>query len=58
MTQPSWHSPDELVEVTDSRQGQFRLRCWHQQHFRAAPNHPMQLILLERLDEEGNPRVA
>lgn len=54
----SWHSPDESVEVTDPQQGQLRLRCWHQLHFRAAPTHPMQLILVERLDEQGNPRVT
>lgn len=52
----TWHSPDQHSEVNDSKQGRLRLRCWHQMHFRTAAKHPLQLILVERLDEAGHRR--
>lgn len=54
----TWHTPDQSVEVDDPRQGQLRLRCWQQMHFRTAAVHPMQLILVERLDAQGNRRTG
>jgi hypothetical protein len=52
----TWHSPDQQSEVNDSKQGRLRLRCWQQMHFRTAAKHPLQLILVERLDEAGHRR--
>jgi hypothetical protein len=52
----TWCNPDQQSEVDDPKQGRLRLQCWHQLHFRTAVNHPMQLILVERLDETGNRR--
>lgn len=52
----TWHNPDQSVEVDDPRQGRLRLHCWQQMHFRSAAAHPMQLILVERLDAQGNRR--
>jgi hypothetical protein len=54
----TWHSPDQHSEVNDPKQGRLRLRCWHQMHFRTAAKHPLQLILVERLDEHGNRRTG
>lgn len=54
----TWHPPEASVAVDDQRQGRLRLRCWHQMHFRAAPAHRLQLILVERLDAQGNPRAG
>lgn len=52
----TWHSPSQQIEVNDAKQGRLRLRCWQQMHFRTAAAHPMQLILVERLDQAGNRR--
>jgi hypothetical protein len=54
----TWHSPNQQVEVDDPKQGRLRLRCWHTMHFRTAAVHPMQLILVERLDAQGNCRTG
>jgi hypothetical protein len=53
----TWQHPDQWVEVDDSRQGRLRLRCWQGMHFRTSATHPMQLILVERLDAQGNRRT-
>jgi hypothetical protein len=53
----TWHNPDQSVEVDDPRQGRLYLRCWQQMHFRSAAAHPMQLILVERIDAQGNRRI-
>lgn len=53
----TWHSPDQQAEVEDVKQGRLRLRCWHEMHFRTVAKHPLQLILVERLDEAGNRRT-
>jgi hypothetical protein len=54
----TWHSPNQQVEVDDPKQGRLRLRSWQQMHFRSAATHPMQLILVERLDAQGNCRTG
>jgi hypothetical protein len=52
----TWHHPDQQSEVDDPQQGRLRLRCWQGMHFRTAANHPLQLILVERLNEVGQRR--
>jgi hypothetical protein len=53
----TWHCPDQQTEVEDAKQGRLRVRCWYNLHFRTTPQHPMHLILVERLDEMGDPRT-
>ncbi|MBD3886814.1 hypothetical protein IFO70_34825 [Phormidium tenue FACHB-886] len=52
----TWHPPDQQVQVDDPKQGRLRLQCWQQMHLRTAAGHPMQLILVERIDSQGNRR--
>jgi hypothetical protein len=54
----TWQNPHQQSEVVDAKQGRLRLRCWHQMHFRTAAQHPLHLILVERLDEHGNRRTG
>lgn len=53
----TWPPPDQQTEVEDAKQGRLRLRCWHELHFRTSANHPLHLIVVERLDEMDHPRT-
>jgi hypothetical protein len=53
----TWPCPNQSLELDDPKQGRLRLSCWHELHFRTSATHPMQLILVERLDELGHRRT-
>ena len=36
----------------------LKIRVWHDLHFRSCAKHPMSLVLVERLKEDGSARVA
>lgn len=50
----TWLEADEQQSLHDDKLGALRLRQWSGLHFRQSADHPMTLILVERLDEQGN----
>lgn len=52
----SWWSPDETIEVDDDpKLGKLWVQRWTNVHFKKAPDHPLELILVQRLDQTGHP---
>lgn len=49
---------DENLEVDAPKLGRVRISLWKDLHFRAAASHPMLLLRIERLDEQGSLRVS
>jgi hypothetical protein len=56
--QQTWSQPTHILELEDTKLGRVRIRIWHDLHFRAAAKHPMSILLVERLKEDGSARVA
>lgn len=54
----TWSSPAQQVEVNDPDLGQWRVRMWHNYHFRLSPSHPMSVLLVERLTPDGCPKIS
>ncbi|NMF65522.1 hypothetical protein DP113_34315 (plasmid) [Brasilonema octagenarum UFV-E1] len=54
----TWTTPAQILEQNDAKLGRIRIRVWHNLHFRAAAKHPMSLIQVERLKEDGSLRVT
>ena len=50
----TWGEPTQQSTQVDEQLGHLRLRCWRNVHFRKTATQPMQLILVERLDTDGN----
>ncbi|MEH2430830.1 MAG: transposase [Nostoc sp.] len=53
----TWSEPTQIIEQLDAKLGRVRIRLWTTKHFRLSPQHPMSIILVERLQEDGSPRV-
>lgn len=49
--------PAERIEVDEPNLGRMRICLWRELHFRQAPQHPMLLLRVERLDEQRPWRV-
>ena len=57
LRQPTtWYSPDEALCVRDSKLGRVDISVWHNLHFRAAPDRPVTVIHIQRLDARGTRR--
>jgi len=54
----TWIEPAQTLEINDSKLGLLQIRLWNNLHFKSAAKHPMSLILVERLNENGSIRVA
>lgn len=54
----TWSNPEQTIEQQDAKLGRVRIRLWTRKHFRLSPQHPMSIILVERLQEDGSPRVS
>lgn len=52
----TWWSAARETTAEHPKLGQVSIRCWHNVHFRQAAKHPMTLIQVQRLDENGQPR--
>jgi len=52
----TWREADADLTAVHPKLGSVRVRSWHQMHFRQAAKHPMSLIQVQRLDEDGQPR--
>ena len=52
----TWWPADQQQTVKDEKLGQLRLSQWSNVHFRKSPDHPMTLVLLERLTDDGQPK--
>ena len=50
----TWWAAQQMVELDDPKLGQLRLRKWDNLHFGASSQHPMTLILVERLELDSN----
>ena len=48
----------ESLEEYDPKLGRIQVSVWHDLHFKNAAQHPMSLILVERLNQNGSKRVA
>ena len=53
----TWSQPTQTIEQEDAKIGRVRIRFWRKKHFRLSPNYPMSILLVERLLEDGWPRV-
>lgn len=53
----TWSEPTQTIEQEDAKMGRVRIRLWRKKHFRLSPNYPMSILLVERLLEDGSPRV-
>ena len=53
----TWVEVASVLEVNDPKMGQVKVSLWENLHFRKAADRPMSLLLVERLDENGNLRV-
>ena len=53
----TWSEPTQTIEQEDAKIGRVRIRLWRKKHFRLSPNYPMSILLVERLLEDGSPRV-
>ena len=54
----TWIDSAQTIDVNDSKLGLLKIRVWHDLHFRLCAKHPMSLVLVERLKEDGSARVA
>lgn len=54
----TWIDSAQTIDVNDSKLGLLKIRVWHDLHFRSCAKHPMSLVLVERLKEDGSVRVA
>ena len=52
----TWREADADLTAVHPKLGSVRVRRWHQMHFRQAAQHPMTLIQVQRLDDDGPPR--
>ena len=52
----TWWDADAQQTVHSEELGRVRLRQWSEVHFLQSPDHTMTLVLVERLDDEGNRR--
>ncbi|MDZ8264688.1 hypothetical protein [Nostoc sp. ChiQUE01b] len=53
----TWSEPSQTIEQEDAKLARGRIRVWTRKHFRLSPDHPMSIILVERLPEDGSLRV-
>lgn len=53
----TWSEPEQIIEQEDTKLGRVRIRLWTRKHFRLSPHHSMSIILVERLFQDGSPRV-
>ncbi|MCF2152022.1 transposase [Desmonostoc muscorum LEGE 12446] len=53
----TWADPEQTIEQEDTKLGRVRIRLWTKKHFRLSPHHPMSIILVERLQQDGSLRV-
>jgi DDE superfamily endonuclease len=54
----TWIDSAQTIDVNDSKLGLLKIHLWHDLHFRSSAKHPMSLVLVERLKEDGSARVA
>jgi DDE superfamily endonuclease len=54
----SWQQATMELELNDPKLGLVKVRLWENLHFRKTATRPMSLIRVERLDLQGNLRVA
>jgi hypothetical protein len=54
----TWGTADEDIEVNDPDLGRIRIRLWREKHFQAAAEHPMQLVRVERLEQQRSWRIS
>lgn len=54
----TWTEPTQTLNINDPKLGKLRIRVWQNLHFRRAALHPMSIVLVERLNENGSLRVV
>jgi hypothetical protein len=47
----TWWTPNQVLDLLDTKLGQLRIHLWHDLHFQQSAKHPMHLILVERTNE-------
>lgn len=52
----TWWPPEQQYTLHDEDIGTLRLSQWSALHFRQSADHPMTLVLIERLDDTGQPK--
>ena len=53
----TWFEAIQTIDIDDPKLGQIRIHLWQNLHFRGAAKHPMSLVLVERINQEGSARV-
>ena len=54
----TWGEASESLEVNDPKLGRMHIRLWKDLHFRAAANHPLLVLRVERLEPQSSGRVS
>lgn len=52
----TWPEPVATFETDDPKLGRVRIQQWNELHFRKAPDHPMVVLRIERLDARDTRR--
>ncbi|WP_414581694.1 transposase [Scytonema sp. PCC 10023] len=54
----TWIEPGQTLEENDFKLGLIRIRVWHDLHLKSAAKHPISLLLVERLNQDGSTRIS
>jgi DDE superfamily endonuclease len=52
----TWGRPDQEFACDDQQLGPLKLQCWHDLHFKDAPERPFDLLRIERLNARNTKR--
>lgn len=58
LEESTWSEAAQTIELEDPSLGRLKIRLWHNLHLRKSPLHPMSVLLVERLNEDGSKRIA
>ena len=58
LEESTWSEAAQTIELEDIKLGRLKIRLWHNLHLRKSPLHPMSVLLVERLNEDGSKRIT
>lgn len=53
----TWFEATQTMNLDDPKLGRLRIHLWQNLHFRGAAKHPMSLVLVERMAQNGSAKV-
>ncbi len=54
----TWSIPVESIEINDPTWGTVEIKRWSQFHFSSSPDHPMEIILIQRTGKGLSKKAA